>query len=183
PSAELDTECVEAGEEAATYVAPHYATRARIEGVVLNEEHEKRFKAHMAWGGVSTALSALGLLVILLGWLARRLDGRRLEAAGGARLMVWLATLATAVYAGGLGAAVQATVEVNEALMLFGLVSWASLIAWFGPLSLLLGLLGLIQTWRYRSRIAPASRIGLILTALATISLSIFGLVWDLWPF
>jgi hypothetical protein len=136
----------------------------------------------MAWGGVSAALSALGLVVILLAWLARRLNGRRLEAAGSTRLVVWLATVSAAVYAGGLGAAAQATVEVAEPMMLFGLVSWAGAIAWFGPLTGLLGLAGLVQAWRYRGNIAPASRIGLLLVALGTVSLSLFGLVWDLWP-
>ncbi len=182
PGADLDMECVESGEEAAEYIAPHFATRAAIEGVVLSEDHEKRFKAHMAWGGVSAALSALGLVVILLAWLARRLNGRRLEAAGSTRLVVWLATVSAAVYAGGLGAAAQATVEVAEPMMLFGLVSWAGAIAWFGPLTGLLGLAGLVQAWRYRGNIAPASRIGLLLVALGTVSLSLFGLVWDLWP-
>lgn len=183
PSAELDMECVKEGEEAAEYIAPYYATRAVIEGVVLREDHDKRFKAHMAWGGVSALLSVLGLVVILLAWLARRLDGRRLEAAGGARLVVWLATLSATIYAGGLAAAMKATVEVNEAMALFGMVTWAGLIAWFGPLTLLLGLGGLIQAWRYRGQIAPGSRIGMILTAVGTISLAVFGLVWDLWPF
>jgi hypothetical protein len=175
-------ECVEEGEEAAEYIAPHYATRAVVEGVVLYEDHEQRFKAHAFWGGLSALLSVAGLLVILLAWLARRIDGRRLEAAGSARLVVWLATVSATVYAGGLGLAVQATTKVSEAMLLFGMVSWAGLVAWFGPLTGLLGLAGLVQTWRYRGNISVAGRLGLLLVALATISLSLFGLVWDLWP-
>lgn len=182
PAAELDMECVEEGEQAAEYIAPHFATRATIKAVVLQQEHEKRFKAHMAWGGISALLSVLGLVVILLAWLARRIDGQRLEAAGSTRLIVWLATVSGSLYAGGLGAAVQATMEVSEAMLLFGLVSWAGLVAWFGPLALLLGLLGTIQAWRYRGNIAPAGRFGLMLVALGTVSLSLFGLLWDLWP-
>ncbi len=182
PTAELDMECVEQGEDAAEYIAPYYTTSAAIEGLVLFEEKEKRFQAHMAWGGTSAFFVLAGLIVILLSWFARRIDGRRLEAAGSSRLFIWLATVSAAVYAGGLGAAVQASVEVNEAMVLFGLVSWARWMAWFGPLTLLLGLAGLVQTWRYRRNIPLAGRIGLMLVGLATISLSIFGLVWDLWP-
>lgn len=182
PAAELDMECVTEGEEAAEYIAPYYATRAAIEGIVLREDHETRLKAHAAWGGVSALLVLAGGVVIFLAWLARRVNRQRLEAAGGARMVVWLATLSALVYAGGLAAATRATVEINEAMLLFGLVSWAGWMAWFGPLALLLGLGGLVQAWRYRGHIAPASCIGLMLTAAATISLSLFGLTWDLWP-
>jgi pimeloyl-ACP methyl ester carboxylesterase len=182
PSAELDMECVNEGEEAAEYIAPHFATRAAIEGIVLYEDHEKRFKAHMAWGGASALLTLAGLVVIFLAWLARRINGQRLEAAGSTRLVVFLATLTAAIYAGGLGTAVKASTDISEAMVLFGMVSWAGLVAWFGPLTLLLGLAGLVQAWRYRGNIAPAGRVGLMLVALATISLSVFGLVWDLWP-
>ncbi|WP_376694629.1 alpha/beta hydrolase [Wenzhouxiangella sp. EGI_FJ10305] len=182
PSAGLDMACVEEGEEAAEFIAPHFATRAAVEGMVLHEDHEKRFNAHLAWGGVSALLSLFGLLVILVAWLARRVNGQRLEAAGSARLVVFLATVSAVVYAGGLGAAVKASVDVTEAMMLFGLVSWASWMAWFGPLALLLGLAGLVQIWRYRGNIAPASRAGLLLVAFATVSLAVFGLAWDLWP-
>jgi len=182
PSAELDMTCVEEGEQAAEYIAPHFATRAAIEAIVLREDHETRFKAHMAWSGASALVALIGLVMLFLAWLARRLDGRRLEAAGSARLAVWLATVSAAVYAGGLTAAVQASMKVSEPLLLFGMVSWAGLVAWFGPLTLLLGLAGLIQTWRYRGNIAPASRVGLMVVALGTISLAVFGLAWDLWP-
>lgn len=41
-------------------------------------------------------------------------------------------------------------------------------------------LAGLVQAWRYRGKIAIASRFGLMLIALGTISLAVFGLVWDL---
>lgn len=182
PDAELDMECVEEGEQAAEYIAPYFATRALVEGVVLHEDHETRLKAHATWGGLSTMLSLAGLVVIFLAWLARRVDGRRVTAAGGTRLVVWLATLSAAVYAGGLGAAVHATFDVAEPMMLFGLVSWAGWVACFGPLAGLLGVAGLVQAWRYRGNIPPMGRLGLMLVALATVSLSIFGLAWDLWP-
>ena len=182
PSADLDMTCVEEGEQAAEYIAPHFATRAAIEAIVLREDHEKRFKAHMAGAGASALVAFIGLVMLFLAWLARRLDGRRLEAAGSARLAVWLATVSAAVYAGGLAAAVRASMKVSEPLLLFGMVSWAGLVAWFGPLTLLLGLAGLIQTWRYRGNIAPASRVGLMVVALGAISLAVFGLAWDLWP-
>ncbi|MDZ7788972.1 MAG: alpha/beta fold hydrolase [Xanthomonadales bacterium] len=182
PSAELDMECVKEGEDAAEYVAPYFRTDFATDGIVLYEEHETRFKLHMAWAGASAAIVVAGLVVLFLAWLARRINARRLPAAGGSRMLTFLATLAAVVHAAGMGLAVKASTDITEAMVLFGLVSWAAWVAWFAPVSLLLGLLGLLQTWRYRDQLEPSSVIGLAFSGLGVVSLSLVTLVWGLWP-
>lgn len=182
PAAEPDSECVETGGEAATYIAPYFRTSAVPRGIVLQAENEQRFKAHLAWGGLSLGLSLLGLVTLLGAWVSRRLGSARVSAAGGTRFVVLLASLVTVTHFGGIAAAAQASAGITEALLLFGLVPWALWFAWLGPLALVLGLLGLVQGWRYRDRIALGARLGLMLTALATISATVFSLVWRLWP-
>ena len=182
PGAELDRECIEQGEEAAEYIAPYFRSRAVTRGIVMHAEKEDRLRGHAIWGGVSAGLSLAAFIVLLFGWLARRLEGRGLTPAGGSRFLMLIAATAALTHVGGLGAAVHATSEVTEAMLLFGMVSWARWFAWLGPLAGLLGILALVQAWRYRPALAAAPRIGLLLTGLAVVSLSIFTLVWDLWP-
>jgi pimeloyl-ACP methyl ester carboxylesterase len=182
PSAELDMECVEEGEEAAEFIAPYFATAAAVDGLVLYETDDDRIKVHAAWGGGSALVVLIGTLAVLAAWIGRRLNGRAIDPAGSSRFIVFLAGLSSLGYVGGLGAAAKATTDVTEAMVLFGLVPWAGWIAWLGPLSLLLGLGGLIQSWRYRRMIALDSRLGLWLVSAAVISVAAFGLVWDLWP-
>jgi hypothetical protein len=182
PGAAPDSECVETGGEAADLhrpLLPHFGVPR---GIVLQAEKPDRLRAHITWGGLSAGLSLAAVIVLLFGWLARRLEGRSLTPAGGSRFLMFLAASAALTHVGGLGAAMHATSEITEAMLLFGMVSWARWFAWLGPLTGLLGILALIQAWRYRPAIAAAPRIGLLLTGLAVISLSIFTLVWDLWP-
>lgn len=183
PLADLDMECVEEGEDAAEYIAPYYRTGAAARALVMHEEREQRLQRHAIWGGASIGLSLAGLVVLLLAWISRRLNSQSLKPAGGSRFLVFLATGAAVTYAGGLGAAMYVTGEITEAMLLFGLVSWARWIAWLGPLAGVLGLFALVQCWRYRASIPPAARVGLLVASLAVVSVSIFGLVWDLWPF
>jgi pimeloyl-ACP methyl ester carboxylesterase len=182
PSAELDRDCIEHGEAAAEYIAPYFRTRAVTRGIVMHAEREERLRAHVAWGGISAGLTLLGAVVILVGWLSRRINAHSLDPAGGSRMLVLLATGAALTHLAGLGAAVHATTEITEVMLLFGTVSWGRWFAWLGPLALLLGGLSLAQCWRYRTGLTHAARLGLWITGLAVISLSIFTLVWDLWP-
>lgn len=182
PAAEPDMDCVDNGGEAATYLAPYFRTGAAPRAIVMQAEADRRFKAHAAWGGASLLLSLVGLLTLTVAWLSRRLGGLKLKGAGGTRFVVFLASLAASSHAIGLGVAVWASAEITEALLLFGLVPWAMWFAWLAPLAGVLGVLGLIQSWRYRDRIAMGSRLGLWLLSLATISVSVFSLVWSLWP-
>lgn len=182
PQADLDMACVEDGEEAAEYIGSYFRTQAAPRGLLMHEEDEDRLRAHIGWGGASAGISLIGLVVIVLAWVARRINRRTLEPAGGSRLLVFLATFAAMGYAGGLAAAVKATTEITEAMVLFGLVPVAGLVAWLAPLAGVLGAAGLVQTWRYRSAVEPAATLGLMLVSFAVISLSAFGFVWDLWP-
>ncbi|QOC22628.1 alpha/beta fold hydrolase [Wenzhouxiangella sp. AB-CW3] len=182
PAAELDRECIEHGEDAADYIAPYFRSRAVTRGIVMHAEKEDRLRGHAVWGGLSAALSLATLIVLSFGWLARRLEGRGLTPAGGSRFLMFLASAVALTHLGGLGAAIHATSEITEAMLLFGMVSWARWFAWLGPLAGLLGILALVQAWRYRPALAAAPRIGLLLAGLAIISLSVFTLFWDLWP-
>jgi len=182
PTGELDTSCAEDGGEAARYMAPYFRTQAIVRGIVMQHEKPERFRNQMTWGGGSLGLVLLGLLVIFSSWLNRRFNKVRVKGAGGARLVVFLATALALTWLGGLAMAAHATSEITEALLIFGLVPWAMWFAWLGPLALLVSIAGLIQSWRYRERIALGSLLGLWLTCLAVISLNVFGMVWDLWP-
>jgi pimeloyl-ACP methyl ester carboxylesterase len=183
PSAELDMECVNEGEEAAEYIAPYFETDLAREGIVLQEDHETRFRIHMGWAAVTGLLALAGFVVLLLAWLARRVNKQRLPASGSARMLTFLAAAAALVHAAGLGAAVKASMDVTEAMLLFGLVGWAGWFAWFGPVALLLAILGLVQAWRYKDRIEPATRLGLALTGLGVAGFELFTWIWGLWPF
>jgi len=182
PEAEAGTGCVEEGEEAAQFLAPIFRTSAVQRGIIMNAESETRLRAHAAWGGISTLLVVVGWLGLIGGWLGRRLNRLKIEAGGGTRFLVFLAGFAALAWAAGLGAAAHATTEISETVLIFGMVGWATWVAWLAPVAALLGLVGLIQSWRYGKMIGLGSRLGLRLTALATISLSVFGLVWGLWP-
>lgn len=182
PDAELDMSCVEEGESAAEYIAPYFATRAVPRGIIMEAEAATRFRVHVIWGAVSIFLTLLGFVTLLLGWLARRLDGHGLPPAGGTRGIVFLSAFAGTAWAAGVGVAAKVTSDITEAMLLFGLVPWAGWVAWLVPAAGLLGLLGLVQIWRYRGSLYRASRVGLILPALGGVSLSVFALVWDLWP-
>ncbi len=182
PAADLDQECIEEGGEAAEYLAPYFQTAAVPRGIVMQAEREKRFGGHMIWAGVSWGLSLLGVLVLALTWLSRRMGSATIKGAGATRFLVFLAALTISAHAAGMGLAVRATIEITPVLLLFGLVPWATWVAWLAPLALLLGLAGLVQGWRYRERIAVSTRVGLFLTALGASSASVFSLVWGLWP-
>lgn len=181
PSAALDMECVESGEKAASYIAPYFRSSMVPRGIVLAAEERKRAMLHGAWGGLSAVFSLIGLLTLMIGWLARRLDRRKPQAGSFARWLVGLSALSAVTFVSGLGAAVAASQKVNAALLLFGFVGWAQWFAWAGVAAGVFGLLGLIAA--ITSRLPRASRIGFVLVSLAAVSVSVFGWYWDVWPF
>ncbi|AKS40428.1 alpha/beta fold hydrolase [Wenzhouxiangella marina] len=183
PSAPLDRECVDEGEEAAEFIAPYFRTSLATDALALMGENEDRLKAHGAWFGLSAGISLLAAFILPLAWIGRRFNGHYLDPAGGSRLLVFLATGLAASWMIGLGLAAYATSEVNEAMLIFGMVPWAMYFAWLGPLSVLFAVFALAQTWRRRTDIGLASRIGLLLSSLAVISLGLAGQLWSLWPF
>ncbi len=183
PTAPLDRDCVDSGQDAAQYLAPYFRTRAAVRGLIMYHEQDRRFKVVAAWGGAAAGLSVLGFIGLFMSWLNRRFNPVRLKAAGGSRFLVFLGTAVVLTHVIGLGLAARASARVTEALLLFGMVPWALWFAWAGPLALLLGALGLVQSFRYGDAISLWSRLGLLLTALGVIALSLFTLFWGLWPF
>jgi len=183
PGAELDMDCVENGEEAADYITSVLETDALQRALILAETgEEKTLGVHLAWVGASLAITLGGLVLIPGAAVTRRLNGEPTRRCGKARLIAGLAALAAVLYAAGLGIGGAMAANVTPALLLFGLVGPAPWMAWFGPLAALLGLWALVRTLGQRSRIGKATVTGLMLVALAAISVAVFGLVWDLWP-
>ena len=183
PSQPVGRECVEEGEDAAEFLAPYFRTSVMVDALALMSEDEDRLKLHGAWAGASAGLTLLAALFLPLAWVGRRFNGHQLDAGGGSRLLVFLAAGLAATWLLGLGFAAYATSEITEAMLLFGMVPWAMWFAWAGPLSVIVAVAALIQTWRSRDRIAFGSRFGLMLSSLAVISLGLAGQIWSLWPF
>ncbi|MCK9489022.1 MAG: alpha/beta hydrolase [Xanthomonadales bacterium] len=180
PQAELDMDCVNDGEQAATYLAPYFATSALPRLAILAAESKKQVVAHGAWGGVSLAISLIGLLLLVFAWLARKLDRRERLPGSLTRWLAGLTALASVGFVAGLGTAAGLAFEVTPALLLFGLHDWARWLAWLGPAAGVLGLVTVVVA--VLSAVPRASRIGFVMVGLAGISLSVFGWYWHLWP-
>jgi pimeloyl-ACP methyl ester carboxylesterase len=183
PAAELDMDCVENGEDAAEYITALLHTDALQDALILAETgEEKTLALHLAWAGTSLAIALGGLVLIPGGALSRRLNKEPTRRSGKARLIAGLAALAAVLYVAGLGIGGALAAKVTPVLLLFGLAGPATWMAWFGPLAVLLGLWALVRTFRQRSKLGTATLLGLLLVALAAISVGLFGLTWDLWP-
>ncbi len=186
PDAELDMDCVNEGEEAARYISSYLATDAAQHALILAETDEKRLAVHAGWIGASLAGSLIGLLVLPATWASRRIDRpkdrRPVARAGRARLWAGLAALAAVLYVAGLTIGGVMTSKVTPVMLLFGIAGPAPWAAWLGPLAALLGLWALVAAVLYRTALPRATTLGLLLTALASISVGVFGWVWGLWP-
>lgn len=182
PEAEPDRECVEDGEEAAEYIAPHFETDAPRRAFLMMQEDEEGLRNHALWGGGSLLLAAFGGLAITGGFLRRRINRDPIQSHGGARLLSLLSVLVTLAWLGGMGLAGHASAEITPALFLVGMVGWAGWIAWLAPLATLLALGGMVQTVRHRQDLQTATQIGLFITAAGVLSVQLFGLIWGLWP-
>jgi pimeloyl-ACP methyl ester carboxylesterase len=183
PSQPVGRECVDEGEEAAEFLAPYFQTTVAIDALALMNENKDQLKWHGVWAGTSAGLTLLAAFYLPLAWVGRRINRSPVKAAGGSRLLVFLAAGLAAAWLIGLGVAAYVTSEITELMLLFGMVPWALWFAWLGPLSVIVAVLALFQTRRNRDRIPPGSRIGLLLSCLAVISLGIAGQIWSLWPF
>jgi pimeloyl-ACP methyl ester carboxylesterase len=181
PRAPIDMACVNDGEKAAVFVAPYYASSAVARMAILASGDRKRLLPHALWGGISTLLVLVGMLVLAFGWLARRLDRRPRTPGAAARTATGLAALAGVGHVAGLGAAAAISGKISPILLLFGFVPWAVAFAWLGPVAGVLGLVALLLAFG-GAGLGRAGRIGCALVALAAISLAAFGWYWDLWP-
>jgi hypothetical protein len=181
PSAPLDMACVNDGEKAAVFVAPYFASTVVARAAILASGDRKRLLPHALWGGISTLLVLVGMLVLAFGWLARRLDRRPRTPGAAARTVTGLAALAGVGHVAGLGAAAAISGKISPILLLFGFVPWAVAFAWLGPVAGVLGLVALLLAFG-GAGLGRAGRFGCALVALAAISLAAFGWYWDLWP-
>lgn len=182
PSADLDMDCVENGEEAAEYITSYLATDAAHHVLILAETNEERLGLHGAWLGASLALTLGGLILIPGGAITRRINRQPKPRPRRGRIVAGLAALAAVIYVAGLGIGGALTAKVTPVMLLFGIAGPAPWAAWFGPLAVVLGVWALLRSVGQRKELPRATTIGLILTALASISVGVFGLVWDLWP-
>jgi pimeloyl-ACP methyl ester carboxylesterase len=184
PAADPDLACVEEMEPPQIW-APLYVSRILPRLLVLMAEDKKKLAIPGGWAGASALIALVSFLVLTFGPPIRWMDGRRGTRAGGARFVAWLAATASVAAVGILGAAVAATLEASEMLVLFGFMPWARYGAWAGLAAGVLGLLTLLATYRARREQGlPGSRtVGFALTGLAAIGLSAFMLFWGLGPF
>ena len=127
----------------------------------------------------------IGLLVLSIAPIGRRIDRRRPAQAPWARLMTWVAAFLVVLSAGIIGSAIGVTFKSFEALLLFGLVPWARFGAIAGLLAGFAGIAAVIQTIRaqIRYKLPVGTLLGLLLTGLTAISFAAFLLNWDLGPF
>ncbi|MDQ2070071.1 alpha/beta fold hydrolase [Natronospira bacteriovora] len=183
PTAALDEECVESGEEAARFLERIYETRAPLKGVLLMETRPEAVPMQAAWAGGSILLSGAGLLVMGIAFIGGRINRQPLpDRRGGSRRLVFLSTVLILAWLIGMALAAWRTGELSEALFLAGFLPWAGWVAWLAPLALLTAIAAAVQVARHYVRFHLAQLIGLGLVLLGVVSLSLFGLAWDLWP-
>lgn len=182
PAAPLDSECVKDGEQAASYVAPYYASSALSRAALLYAEDRKQLLPHALWVGLPLFVLLVGGLVLVVGGLARRFNRARPVPGATARWITGLAAWTGVLHAAGLGVAGALSGKLTPALLLFGMVGWASWAAWLGPVSGVLGLIALLLALG-GSGLNRSARLGCMLVALAALALAWFGWHWDLWPF
>ncbi|MCP1727838.1 pimeloyl-ACP methyl ester carboxylesterase [Natronospira proteinivora] len=183
PDAPLDEDCVESGESEAEYLARVYETDAVIRGLLMSETEPEALPGQAAWAGSSLVLAGGGFLTLGIGWLAGRVNRAPRPKGGGGRILIFASTVLILGWLLGMGLAAWRSSELSEALLLLGFLPWAGWFAWLAPLALIVAVAGLVQMFRTRLRFTLAGMIGLSAVALGVISLALFGLAWDLWPF
>jgi pimeloyl-ACP methyl ester carboxylesterase len=184
PAAEPDLGCVDEMEEPEIF-APLYTSDIAPRLMILAAEDKKKLAIPGSWAGLSIIVSLAAFLVLTIGPLARRFDGRAAVAAGSARLFAWLSATVSVAAVGTLGAAIGVTAKASELLPVFGFVPWARYGAWAGLLAGILGLVTVLAAFSARRRhgLPGSPLLGFVLTGLAAIGLSSFMLTWGLGPF
>jgi pimeloyl-ACP methyl ester carboxylesterase len=184
PDAEPDLGCVDEMEEPKMW-APMYTTGIAPRLMLMLAEDKKALAIPAVWAGFSILITLIAFLHLTFSLLGRKIDGRQAVDTGGARGFAWLGALLSVVTVSILGAAVAATADVSELMLIFGLVPWALFGAWSGLLAGVLGLVALALTIRAQKQNALpiGTLLGLLLTGGAAVGLSVFLIVWGLGPF
>jgi len=184
PSAEPDVSCVDEM-EVPDFYTPLYTTRIAPRLILKAAEDKKSLIAPAAWGGLSVLVVLIAFIFLSVAPIGRLIDKRKGVQTFGARSLAWLAALFGTVAVGTFGAAMAATYDASELLLIFGTVSWAWFGAVAGVLAGLCGVVALVLTIRARraQRLPIGTLLGLLMTGAAAVSLSSFLLYWDLGPF
>ena len=183
PQAKPDLSCVENMKAPDFYTL--FTTSAAPRLLVMGVEDRKALIVPGVWGGLSLLTTLVAFIFLTISPIGRWIDRRPAPPTSGARSAAWIATLLSVVAVGVLGAAIGVTYDASQALLLFGLVSWARFGAMAGLLAGLAGLSALLLVVRARRThgIPFSSLVGLLITSTAAVSLSAFLGVWDLGPF
>ncbi|GAB4193559.1 MAG: hypothetical protein Tsb002_24140 [Wenzhouxiangellaceae bacterium] len=184
PTAPPDLSCVEEMEEPQMWAPMYTTTIAPMLGGMAVEDR-KSLVLPGAWFGLTVLTALIAFLVLTFAPIGRRIDSRQAVDTSGARLFAWLAATLSVVTVAIFAAAFAAAAEASEMLLLFGLPSWAAFAAWGGVLAGIVGLIALIKTLRKHmaDRLPFGTMLGLSLTGLAAVALSLFLVMWDLGPF
>ena len=182
PTAPPDLTCVDEMEPPEFVSLYHTSIVPRM--AVLAMENKEDLPKVGAWAGVSVLGVLVGFIVLTFAPLVRRLENRKPAASNGARIASWGASFAAVASLAIFGAAAGVTYQISEVTLIFGLVGWAALGAWLGVLAGILGIVAVVMTVMARRNLALpiGSLLGFIITGVASVSLSLFLMVWGLRP-
>lgn len=185
PAAELDTSCIATANTEPSFVVP-MASRIAARAIVQMEEDRPGFIGFLAWGGLSALILLIALIVFPVAFVLRRIDGTPSANTGGAR---GASVVAAALGVGGLavlGYAAWYTTEISPIVLIAGFAGPARIGAWAVLLGGLAGLAALFLVAGARlssGRMVIGTLGGVIITALAALSLAVFAAMADLTPF
>ncbi|GGB83854.1 hypothetical protein GCM10007417_24790 [Glycocaulis alkaliphilus] len=185
PAAGLDTSCVETANAEPSFVIP-MTSRFVARAIVNMEEDPPALIGLLAWGGISAFILGMALLVFPVAFVLRRIDRTPSANTGGARAASVTAAMLGMVGLAVLGYAAWYTSEISPIVLIAGFAGPARIGAWAILLGGLAGLAALFLVAGARlssGRMAIGTLAGIILTALAAVSLAVFAAVADLTPF
>jgi hypothetical protein len=184
PAAEPDLSCVDEMEEPQMW-AGVYTTPIVPRLVAMMLEDKKTLAAPGLWLGLSALVTLIAFFNLTFAPIGRRIDKRQAVDTAGSRTFAWLAATLSVLTLCLFGGAFAVTADASKMMVIFGLVPWAKYAAWCGLLAGIFGLITLIKTQRthWEARLPFGTMLGLSLTGLAALALSLFLLSWGLGPF
>ena len=184
PGEKPDLTCVDEM-ETPNFIAPIFRTNIAPRMMLKMVEDKKSMIGPGVWGGLSALIVLVAFLMLSLAAIGRKIDDREAVPVGHARWSAWLAATSGLLALCIVGAAFAASVDSSEILVVFGLVPWAKYGALLSILAGLFGVATLLLTVqaRMQNALPVGTLIGLLLTGLASSSLSAFFIYWDLSPF